>query len=381
MGINVLSLFDGISAGQLALQRAGIEVDNYYSSEIDKYAIKITQKNFPDTIQLGDINDWKNWNLPKIDLLIGGSPCQGFSVAGAGLNFDDPRSKLFFVFADILKYYDPEYFLLENVKMKKEWQDIISREINTKPIEINSALVSAQSRKRLYWTNIKNITQPEDKGIFLKDIIESGDVDREKSYCIDANYYKGGSLKNYLEKSRRQIVNLPSENMHQSEKRLMVKDLLDFKGFKTDNSHDRIIKNIKGIDEKANCLTSSNSGNPAGCGCTNIISTSDCIQVGEADLKGFDIIKRVYSPDGKSPSLTTMQGGHREPKISEDNITWRKLTPLECERLQTFPDGYTEGISNTQRYKSLGNSWTVDVISHIFGFLYNESNILFEEKK
>jgi len=381
LGINVLSLFDGISAGQLALQRAGIEVDNYYSSEIDKYAIKITQKNFPDTIQLGDINDWKNWNLPKIDLLIGGSPCQGFSVAGAGLNFDDPRSKLFFVFADILKYYDPEYFLLENVKMKKEWQDIISREINTKPIEINSALVSAQSRKRLYWTNIKNITQPEDKGIFLKDIIESGDVDREKSYCIDANYYKGGSLKNYLEKSRRQIDNLPSENMHQSEKRLMVKDLLDFKGFKTDNSHDRIIKNIKGIDEKANCLTSSNSGNPAGCGCTNIISTSDCIQVGEADLKGFDIIKRVYSPDGKSPSLTTMQGGHREPKISEDNITWRKLTPLECERLQTFPDGYTEGISNTQRYKSLGNSWTVDVISHIFGFLYNESNILFEEKK
>ncbi len=148
----MLSCFDGISAGQLALQRAGIKVDNYYASEIDKYAITITQKNFPNTIQLGDINNWKNWNLPKIDLIIGGSPCQGFSNAGKGLNFDDPRSKLFFVFVDILKYFNPEYFLLENVKMKKEWEAILTEYVGVNPILINSALVSAQSRKRLYWT-------------------------------------------------------------------------------------------------------------------------------------------------------------------------------------------------------------------------------------
>ena len=247
--------------------------------------------------------------------------CQGFSNAGKGLNFEDSRSKLFFTFIDILKYYKPKYFLLENVKMKKEWQKIISELVEVEPIEINSALVSAQSRKRLYWTNIQNIMQPKDMDILLKDIIESGTVDRDKSYCIDANYYKGGSLKNYLEKSRRQIVNLSPKNLYQSEKCLMVKD---------------------------------------------------CVQIGEADINGFDIIKRVYSIKGKSPSLTTMQGGYREPKISEDNITWRKLTPIECERLQTLPDNYTAGISNTQRYKCLGNGWTVDVIAHIFSFLPNE---------
>jgi DNA-cytosine methyltransferase len=279
LGINVLSCFDGISAGQLALQKSNIKVDNYFSSEIDKYAIKITQKNFPNTIQLGDINNWREWNLPKIDLLIGGSPCQGFSVSGYGLNFDDPRSKLFFVFNDIVKYYNPEYFLLENVKMKQEWQDIISEKIGVKPIVINSALLSAQSRKRLYWTNIKNIEQPEDKCILLKNIIETGEVDRDKSYCIDANYYKGGNLKSYFDDSRRQMV---FEKPYQSSKRLMVKD---------------------------------------------------CIQ------------------------------------------TWRKLTPKECERLQTFPDNYTEGISNTQRYKSLGNSFTVSVISHIFSFLPKEYKV------
>jgi site-specific DNA-cytosine methylase len=273
--LNVLSLFDGISAGQVALERTGIKVDNYFASEIDKYAIKITQKNYPNTIQLGDINNWKEWNLPKIDLVMGGSPCQGFSNAGAGLNFEDPRSKLFFVFVDILKYHNPKYFLLENVKMKKEWSDIISDHMKVSHIEMNSALVSAQSRKRFYWTNIEGIVQPKDKNIFLKDIIESGTVDREKSYCIDACYYKGGSINQYLEKSRLQLVNLSHIPFHQSEKRLMV----------------------------------------------------------------------------------------------EDNSTWRKLTPLECERLQTFPNGYTEGISNTQRYKGLGNSWTVDMVAHIFGFI------------
>jgi len=172
--MNVLSLFDGVSCGKLALDRAGIHVDNYYASEIDKYAIKISKKNYPDIIRLGDVEKWKEWLLPKIDLILAGSPCQGFSFAGKQLAFDDPRSKLFFTFIDIAMHHATDNptlkFLLENVKMKKEYRDVISEYIGCEPIEINSALVSAQNRKRLYWTNIP-VEQPEDRGIYLKDIV------------------------------------------------------------------------------------------------------------------------------------------------------------------------------------------------------------------
>lgn len=170
--MNVLSLFDGISCGQVALERAGIKVDNYFASEIDNYAIEVTQKNYPKTIQLGDVTKWYEWDLPKIDLLIGGSPCQGFSTSGKGLNFEDPRSKLFFEFVDVLNTIKPDYFMLENVKMKKSWEQIITNTLRVFPIEINSSLVSAQNRKRLYWTNIPNVTQPKDKKIKLVDILE-----------------------------------------------------------------------------------------------------------------------------------------------------------------------------------------------------------------
>jgi DNA-cytosine methyltransferase len=301
--MNVLSLFDGMSCGQIALQKAGIKVDNYFASEIDKYAIEVTKKNYPNTVHLGDVTQWREWDLPQIDLLIGGSPCQGFSFAGKQLNFDDPRSKLFFEYVGLLESKKPKYFLLENVRMKKESQDVISKYLGVEPIKINSASLSAQNRERLYWTSIPGVQQPEDKGILLKDIIESGFVDRDKSFCLDANYFKGGNLKSYFEKNRRQLV------------------------------------------------------------------FNRCIQVGEADLKGHDSIKRVYSVEGKAPTLTTMGGGHREPKIAISETEWRKLTPLECERLQTVPEGYTEGVSNTQRYKMLGNGWTVDVIAHIFSGL------------
>lgn len=286
--MRVLSLFDGMACGLVALKRAGIKVEKYYASEIDKYAIQVAMKNHPEIIQIGDVTkiDFTEY-IGKVDLIIGGSPCQGFSFAGKQLNFNDPRSKLFFKFVEAIEVIKPRYFLLENVKMKKEYQDVISNYLEVEPIEINSSLLSAQNRKRLYWTNIQNISQPEDKGIFLKDVLESGEVDRNKSYCIDANYYKGGSLKNYIEKSRRQLV------LSRSEERLQV----------------------------------------------------------------------------KAPTISTCQGGHREPKVSTDNITWRILTPIECERLQTLPDNYTEGVSNTQRYKMLGNGWTVDVIAHIFSFL------------
>jgi site-specific DNA-cytosine methylase len=170
--MNVLSLFDGMSCGQIALNRLGIKYDNYFASEIDEYAIKVTQHNYPETIQIGDVLNVKGSDLPQIDLMFGGSPCQGFSFAGKRLNFDDPRSKLFFEFVRLRDELKPKYFLLENVKMKKEYEDVITEHMGVKPIRINSKLVSAQSRERLYWTNIPGIEQPEDKGILVKDIID-----------------------------------------------------------------------------------------------------------------------------------------------------------------------------------------------------------------
>jgi DNA-cytosine methyltransferase len=173
--MNILSLFDGMSCGQIALQRAGITYQNYYASEIDKHAIKVTQHNFPKTIQLGSVTEVKAENLPKIDLLIGGSPCQGFSFSGKQLNFEDPRSKLFFEFVRLLAECKPKYFMLENVVMKKEYQDVISESLGVEPVKINSSLLSAQNRERLYWANF-DIKQPNDKGIGLEDIIETDDM-------------------------------------------------------------------------------------------------------------------------------------------------------------------------------------------------------------
>ena len=170
--MNVLGLFDGMSCGQIALNRLGIKYDKYFASEIDEYAIKVTQHNYPETIQIGDVLNVKGSDLPQIDLMFGGSPCQGFSFAGKRLNFDDPRSKLFFEFVRLRDELKPKYFLLENVKMKKEHEDVITEHMGVKPIRINSKLVSAQSRERLYWTNIPGIEQPEDKGILVKDIID-----------------------------------------------------------------------------------------------------------------------------------------------------------------------------------------------------------------
>jgi len=298
--MNVLSLFDGMSCGQIALDKLGVKVDKYFASEIDKYAIKVAKANYPDTIHLGDVRDVKASDLPEIDLLIGGSPCQGFSFAGNNLNFDDPRSVLFFEYVRLLKELKPKYFLLENVRMKQESQDIISEYLGVQPVAVNSNLVSAQNRYRLYWTNIP-FDIPSDKGIVLKDILEHGVTDREKSHCIDANYFKGGNLKSYFEKHRRQLV----------------------------------------------------------------FSEDGLCHVGDADLKGHGYNRRVYHPDGKSPSLCAASGGNLEPKIIADSTSWRKLTPVECERLQTVPDNYTNHVSNTQRYRMLGNGWTVDVITNI----------------
>jgi len=173
---NVLGLFDGISCGQVALKRARIKYSKYYASEVDKNAITVTQKNFPDTIQVGDVYNLKCKDLPKIDLLMGGSPCQGFSYAGKGLNFNDPRSKLFFEFVRMLKECKPKYFLFENVVMLEKNKKIITDFLGVEPIFINSKLVSAQDRKRLYWTNIPNVTQPKDKQISFAEISDDGSV-------------------------------------------------------------------------------------------------------------------------------------------------------------------------------------------------------------
>ena len=204
--MNVLSLFDGMSCGQIALQKSGIQVKKYFAAEIDKYAIKVAKANYPDMVHLGDVRDVSANDLPQIDLLIGGSPCQGFSFAGKQLNFDDPRSKLFWEFVRLLKECKPKYFLLENVKMKQESMDVITEALGVEPIFINSSLVSAQNRQRYYWTNIPMDGLPEDKDIKLRDILEDGFVDRDKSHCLDANYFKGGNLKSYFEKHRRQLV-------------------------------------------------------------------------------------------------------------------------------------------------------------------------------
>ena len=186
--INVLSLFDGISCGHIALDKAGIPINKYYASEIDKYAIKVTNKNYPETINLGDVTTVSGELFTeKIDLLIGGSPCQGFSQAGKMKNFDDPRSKLFWEYVRILQEVKPKYFLLENVVMKQEWQDIISEALGVKPIMIDSSLTSAATRKRLYWTNIPGVGQPEDLGITFGDI-------RERNVSEGSIYYTDKGL-------------------------------------------------------------------------------------------------------------------------------------------------------------------------------------------
>ena len=336
--MNVLSLFDGMSCGQIALDQLGVPVENYFAAEIDKYAIKVAQANYPDMIHLGDVRDVKPDDLPEIDLLIGGSPCQGFSFAGKQLNFDDPRSKLFFEYVRLLKALKPKYFLLENVRMKKESMDVITEMLGVEPVAINSNLVSAQNRHRLYWTNIPMDGIPEDRGIVLSDILEDGCTDRDKSHCIDANYFKGGNLKSYFEKHRRQLVFSGDGLAH-------VGDAAEYDHYK--NSQ---IKRVYHPDGKAPTLLASAGGN----------SEPKILQKGRGWNKGG-----LKAQNGKTPTLSTSSWQHNNHLTYDEGLTWRKLTPLECERLQTVPEGYTAHVSNTQRYRMLGNGWTVEVIKHI----------------
>ena len=609
--MKVLSLFDGMSCGRIALDQLGIPVEKYYASEIDKYAMQVSAANYPDIEQVGDICDLDPKDYKDVNLMLAGSPCQGFSFAGKQLAFDDPRSALFFEFIRLLKAIKPKYFLLENVRMKKEFLQVISEQVSEcypeitfgiEPIFINSSLLSAQSRQRYYWTNIPGIKQPEDKGIVLRDILETEpesfttmsdsfvarqkknidgkclvDHNKEKAASLSAmEYVKNGRQGDYLACDEKGVPqDKPSEfdknldkmtnkegkahcltasytgavawNSIEKRQRTMVptnkpiqvnpskkaggkqpyiqdrvfhedgkshsltasfadrtnvatkpikvgmnveevkvrKHEVDIESlqyvlremkkesgktnkqiaaetkmpvtkvehwFRTDSSFaipgDDIwhrLKEILGIksevfdasimefeyrdgvfestqrvysDEgKSPTLTASNT--------EQMIETKPK-QVGIAvDVNGHDQIKRVYSPDGKSPTVTTCGGGHREPKVVtggairgraydkdgkrmdkdgksvankttqmlelrkdkksnaittvgkdsvavKEDLTWRKLTCRECERLQTVPDDYTNHVSNTQRYKMLGNGWTIEVIKHIFKNMEHE---------
>ena len=417
--MKVLSLFGGMSCGRIALDQLGIPVEKYYASEIDKYAMQVSAANYSDIEQVGDICNLDPKDYKDVDLMLAGSPCQGFSFAGKQLAFDDPRSALFFEFIRLLKAIKPKYFLLENVRMKKEFLQVISQQVSEcypeipfgiEPIFINSSLVSAQSRQRYYWTNIPGIKQPEDRGIVLRDILETEDLQKynlsKKANKRAKNNLRSRAFKPNQKKSGALLANQYKQS--------------------TDSLYALVETKPK--------------------------------QVGVAvDINGHDVLKRVYSPDGKSPTVNTCQGGNREPKVAvqsyrevrtdeakkmrrmtrqktgkdhtpfrakkleprkdgkvgtitpslnkdheisiqnlpdksqtiksqyykssranferqgtfhatgvqQENLTWRKLTPLECERLQTVPDNYTNHVSNTQRYKMLGNGWTVEVIKHI----------------
>lgn len=282
----VLSLFDGMSCGQIALERAGVLYDQYCAAEIDEAAMQVAQRNYPWTVHLGDVTKWREWDVDwcAVGLVLGGSPCQGFSFAGAQLAFDDPRSALFFEYVNVLEFvqlHNPSVaFLLENVKMAKKHEQVITSYLGVDPVLINSATVSAQMRARNYWANW-SFPHPDDTGVTLNDVLD-GEYwsTRDKAYCIDANYAKGTNFKRYFFRGSRQLV-----------------------------------------------------------------------------------LEHGYDPrDG-------MCEANANEIMHADGNRWRKLTPEECERLQTVPEGYTSCVPDRERYKMLGNGWTVDVVAHILRYM------------
>jgi DNA (cytosine-5)-methyltransferase 3A len=354
--MNVFSLFDGMSCGQQALERVGIKVDKYFASEIDKYAIQVTMANYPNTIQLGSVVNVDGHSLPKIDILIGGSPCQSFSFAGKrkGMSTKDEQeiltlehylqlkeegfefegqSYLFWEYMRLLNEVKPKYFLLENVMMGERWEKVLSKSIGVRPIMINSSLLSAQNRQRLYWTNIglepqglfgdleSIIQQPKDKGILLKDILEDE---------VDSKYFLSDKFIDFLK----------THKDRHSEKGTGF-------GFKPKES-----------DEKANCLRA----NAALCPTDNMIEVIGCDYRTDEGLR--------FRENGKSGTLAARARNDEScGQLAYINSKIRRLTPVECERLQTVKDNYTAHVSDSQRYKMLGNGWTVDVIAHILNYI------------
>lgn len=384
--LTVLSLFDGISCGRVALQRANIPVEKYYASEIDKYAIQVTQKNWPDTIQLGDVTkiDFSKY-AGEIDLLIGGSPCQDLSIAGNRAGLEGERSGLFFKYVEALNTIKPKWFLLENnVGMPQEAYEKISELMGCYPIEINSARVSAQNRRRYYWTNIGEkeynlfgfptctIPQPEDKKIILQDVLESGyGVNAEKyAQKINKKIDKSLSLcaRDYKGFGNQQMTGVLEPICNFVKKK--YDEFAEEKGYIPVKFNPY---NKQEITEKA----------PTPTCCSNSQTTSSTVMMFEpvriGTLEGLSNgqANRIYSVRGKPVCLNSNGGGGAKTglykiDLPDGDYIIRKLTPLECERLQTLPDGYTDCISDSQRYKCIGNGWTVDVIAHIFSFIPKE---------
>ncbi len=382
--MNVLSLFDGMSCGQQALERAGIKVDKYFASEIDKYAIQVTMANYPNTIQLGSVVNVARGGLPKIDILIGGSPCQSFSFAGKrkGMSTKDEQeiltlehylqlksegfefegqSYLFWEYMRLLNEVKPTYFLLENVMMGEKWEKILSKAIGVKPIMINSALISAQNRQRLYWTNIglepqglfgdleSTIEQPKDKHILLKDILEENVIDK---------YYLSGKMISWLERHSLKRGN-------------------EFK--KTDGNRSAsclTVSGLKNVNLSADfiCHNTMPRSSTTGKGGSGPLSRNDgktyCLDTGQTNA--IEILGGDFRYDegyrwrdgGKSGTLCT-----NAESFAKIDSKIRRLTPIECERLQTVNDNYTAHVSDSQRYKMLGNGWTVEVIVHILKYV------------
>lgn len=508
--MNVLSLFDGMSCGQIALNRLNIPITNYFASEVDKHAMKVTMANFPNTIQLGDVRNIDTSTLPKIDLLIGGSPCQSFSFAGKRKGMStkcevqittlnqylklkeekyefEGQSYLFWEYMRIKSEVNPTHFLLENVIMEERWARILSKAIGVNPIEINSSLVSAQNRRRLYWTNIgmeprglfgdmeSVIGLPKDKGIFLRDILEP-DVD-EKYYLSDnmINWLatRNGKYSDYkIDPDKTGALNTKNNSPQLSTDSGTTfitnpdgKSKCFTAGGNSGGLHsqmDVILVASRGrnpenptsresglpteqqleprLDGKTNCLTSVQKDNliithntmsrssKSGKGGTGPLSKTDgksyCLDTGNTNAieikqnyiqwpgDGFDQDRLAYPEDGKSGSLDckperqkvvvqinpSKESGGKQPfqqnrvydpegislalqaqlSTGSNNILQgsriRRLTPIECERLQTVPDNYTNHVSDTQRYKMLGNGWTIDVIAFIFSHLFKSAN-------
>jgi len=408
-GINVLSLFNGLSCGHLALDKIGMKVDKYYSSEIDKHAIQVCQYNYPETVQLGDVTKWREWDIEwkKIDLVLAGSPCQGFSFAGKQLAFDDPRSKLFFVFVEILEYIksvNPKVkWLLENVRMKKEHEYVISKTVGIEPVIINSALLSAQNRVRLYWTNFYTkkkglfeteycaIPPPKDLGIMLKDVLEAE---------VDEKYYLREKIVSVQNRHQNKII----DNANPEKSSVIQASYFKMGG--RDQQYLKIDKNgnIKSNQDKASCFTA--GGNSGG-------NHSDMDLICVASVQKDNLVmqinpstesggvqpyqqNRVYDIDGISPALMAQMScgthailekspclhgfehgtnGQLNKQLAKGGLI-RRLTPTECARLQTIPDGYFINketgkyiVSETQVYRQCGNGWTVDVIAYLLSFM------------
>ena len=356
-GLNVLSVCDGYSGARVGLELAGIKVNKYYASEIDKYPIQIAQKNYPDTIQLGDMNNWRDWEIDweTIDLVVGGTPCQGFSFSGKQAAFDDPRSKLFFVFSDIANYAKSINWsckvLLENVKMKDQFTNVISQYMKVKPELIDSALVTAQTRKRNYWANW-DFGQPDDLGIVWGDV-------REHGIPFSSEYYSEAALE-WL-------------GRHGTRKGKQLRTFEDWQKFE--------------------CLTASHHKKYSAQRFWGIEDSPGAIRQRPATIVGrklnSDGKREDYNKDLKTTQTLEVRSGDkicclttvrkdtvvsplpigRYPdvfKVLQKDFHYRYITALECERLQGLPDGFTEGVSNTQRLRMLGNGFNAPTLAHIF---------------